>query len=143
VVVLESKEAFMKRALLLSCISLGLRGCASLPGRTPPFTSPDASQIQAIVVSPVFGDDQQARRIVDRGKIDAFVQFIHRKDSGWKPLRDTLPAGRYLVRVQGRNEDLVHFRIGRGLITCGRQDKCPITAEEWAELKEILKIAVD
>jgi hypothetical protein len=133
----------MTRLLFLGMLSLGLGGCVCLRGRRPPFSLPDAGQIQAIVVSPTFEGERQARRIVEREKLDAFVRFIHTKDSGWKPLWDTPPTLRYLVRVEGKSEDLVHFRISQGLITCGRQDKCFITAAEWIKLKDILEIPVD
>jgi len=141
--VLERNKVLMVCFFFFFFLSRGRGGCPSLADRTPPFTLPGVDQIEAIVISPVFGENRQDRRIVDREKLDGFVRFVHRKDTAWKPLWDTPPSLRYVVRVEGKGEDLVRFRISPGLMTCGRQDKCPITATEWGELKDILGITVD
>ncbi len=133
------------RSTVIFCLLF--TGCQTLESAAPAIILPAAREIDAIKVTPNFGDVRDPVRITDRVKIEQFVEFVNSRDTGWKQPWDTFPLGQYTVLVERNGEPVAVFWPsadhigGRGQAEDAASNRLhTLTNEDWQLLRRILDI---
>ena len=144
--------------LLVRCLLLSLwllPGCwlsnklAEFNERPTPIAIAETTRIETITIVDRRGNGKK-HLITEKEKIDQFRQFVNELDSGWYQNWYTFPSFRYLIIVDGEDEEIIRFHFSHGLMgekySSGEKDYeilRKLSDQEWEELKIILAIEDD
>src|SRR5262245_36923725 len=76
----------MQRALVIAVV---VSGCRPFDSAAPAVVLPPATEIDAIEVTPNFGDTRTSHRITDQRRIRQFAEYINERSDGWLRPSDT------------------------------------------------------
>jgi hypothetical protein len=143
---MPARSAALSTALAACLAAAGCLSSAGTPWTAIPL--PPAGDIDAITVTPNFGDVRDTLKITDRAKIEQFVVFMTDHHDCWNQPSDTFPTFDYTVRVEHSSDAVAVFWVSPGQLggRAGSESASSnrmrrLTGTDWEALKTILELA--